>query len=140
MTKRSWQQYQLDAEAVFAGLGCSTAIEAVVAGARASHKVDVKVDFLNWGVRQRWLIECKYQKRKIPKSAVETFKSIVLDVGADKGFLLSEVGFQVGAIAAARLTNVSLLSLAELRAGVAADKILYRLFQLEASALRLRKC
>ena len=36
------------------------------------------------------------------------------DVGADRGILLSEAGFQSGAIEAARLTNVQVTSLAEI--------------------------
>lgn len=38
---------------------------------------------------------------------VETLLSIVNDVGADRGLLVTERGFQSGAIAAARQTNVT---------------------------------
>ena len=42
--------------------------------------------------------------------------SIVQDIGADRGFLLSEVGFQSGAILAARSSNITLTSLEDLSA------------------------
>lgn len=43
-----------------------------------------------------------------------TLAQIAQDVGADRAFLLSESGFQAGAIKACRHSNVSLTSLAEL--------------------------
>jgi hypothetical protein len=41
-------------------------------------------------------------------------REIVADVGADRGILLSEAGFQRGAVEAANLTNVQVTSLANL--------------------------
>lgn len=68
-----------------------------------------------------WIIECKFWKRNraIPKEKVETLLSIVSDVGADRGLLVAEHGFQSGAIASARQTNVTLVTFDELRASSA---------------------
>jgi hypothetical protein len=118
-------------------LGCLVEVDAVIQGVRATHKVDVAVRLQTGGVPHTWLVECKHQKRKVTKSAVEALKSIVLDTGAEKGLLLSEVGFQPGAIAAANRTNVALSSLEELKAQMAPALRERLLSALEKEALRL---
>ena len=47
---------------------------------------------------------------------------VVKDVGADRGVLLSESGFQSGAARAAKNTNIELTSLKDLRARVQVEK------------------
>jgi hypothetical protein len=47
---------------------------------------------------------------------VLALREIVADIGADRGILLSESGFQRGAAEAANLTNVQITSIAEMRA------------------------
>lgn len=54
-------------------------------------------------------------------------REIVADVGADRGILLSEAGFQSGAIEAAKLTNVHVTSLARLRDTATAEVMAMRL-------------
>jgi hypothetical protein len=60
-------------------------------------------------------VECKDWQSKIPKEKALALLSIVQDIGADRGFLLSEAGFQPGAIAAIQQSNVTLTSIAALR-------------------------
>ena len=137
--RRAWRDYQDRAAQVFAKLGCAVSVDAKVRGARATHQVDVVVSFSRWGVAQIWIIECKFQKRRVTKAAIEALKSIVQDVGAEKGFLLSEVGFQPAAASAAVLTNLSLLSLAQLESGAAPDVQESLLALLEKETLELMK-
>jgi hypothetical protein len=59
-----------------------------------------------------WAIECKHWKSKVSKLHVVGLRTIVQEIGADRGILLCEVGFQRGAIEAAQLTNVVVTSLA----------------------------
>lgn len=61
-----------------------------------------------------WIVECKDWQTRIPKEKVLVLRQIVDDVGADRGFLMNEVGFQKGALEAALLSNVELTSLAAL--------------------------
>lgn len=137
--RRAWRDYQDRAAQVFAKLGCAVSVDAKVIGARATHQVDVVVSFSRWGVAQIWIVECKFQKRRVTKAAVEALKSIVQDVGAEKGFLLSEVGFQPAAASAAVLTTLSLLSLAQLESGAAPDVQESLLALLEKETLDLMK-
>lgn len=116
-----WREYQDKAQAFFSSLGLDAQTEVPVAGARASHVVDVLVRFRAYGVDHLWVVECKAWQRPIPKERVLTLKGVVDDVGADRGFLLSENGFQSGAVTAARLSNITLTNLEDLSANAAAD-------------------
>jgi hypothetical protein len=139
VAQAQWRNYQDEAAEFFASLGCLVSIDTRVQGARAAHNVDVNVVFSKWGMSHLWIVECKQQKRPVTKADVETLKSIVGDIGADRGFLLSEAGFQPSALAAASRTNVSLLSLAQLRASARADLVKHLLSFLESEALSLMK-
>lgn len=61
-----------------------------------------------------WIVECKHWKTRVSKLHVLALREIVADLGADRGILLSESGFQSGALEAATLTNVQVTSLAQL--------------------------
>jgi len=86
-----------------------------------------------------WIVECKQQKRPVNKADVETLKSIVADIGADRGFLLCESGFQPAAIAAASRTNITLSSLEQLNVIAHPDMIKHLLNFLEREALSLMR-
>jgi Restriction endonuclease len=115
MYSTPWREYQEEAADFFRSLGLTAEVGVSVAGARAKHAIDVWVTFDAYGVEWRWVVECKAWKTNIPKEKVEALKSICEDVGANAGFLLSEVGFQPGAEDAARTTNVTLTSIRDLR-------------------------
>ena len=113
--KSEWRKYQDDAATYFGSIGLTADTEAEVEGARGVHKIDVLVSGTVYGLPIRWVVECKDWSSNIPKEKVLALQSIVQDVGADRGILLSEVGFQSGAIRATRNTNITLTSLADLR-------------------------
>src|SRR5438477_2399755 len=112
----AWKKYQEQARDFFAALGFESREEEIVKGARGDHQIDVHVTFSRFGIQHGWLVECKYWQTRVPKEKVLAFQAIVKDVGADKGFLLSETGFQAGAVRAAASTNIILTDLETLRA------------------------
>ena len=93
-----WKQYQEETAKFFRSLGCEAEVEAKVAGARAEHSIDVWVRFKRFGLESRWAIECKHWNSSVPKEKVLVLKSLVEDVGADRGILISAAGFQSGAV------------------------------------------
>jgi Restriction endonuclease len=99
----------------FRSLGFDATTDAEVRGVRATHLVDVSVTFTRFGIRHFWVVECKLWQTPISKDKVLTLQSLIQDAGADKGFLLSESGFQAGAVRAAESTNILLTSLETLR-------------------------
>lgn len=117
VASHEWEQYQEEIAAYLGRLGFVTKTNETIHGARGMHKIDVTARYTKAGLSQLWIVECKFwkHKRAIPKEKVETLLSIVSDVGADRGLCVTEYGFQSGAIAAARQTNVTLVTFDKLR-------------------------
>lgn len=126
----AWKEYQEEAASFFRSLGLDASINVTVNGVRTTHDVDVLVKSQHVGFSITWLVECKHWKKRVSKLHVLALREIVSDVGADRGILLSEVGFQSGAIEAANLTNVQVTSLAEVSATAMNDIYSMRLREL----------
>ncbi|HZL06895.1 MAG TPA: restriction endonuclease, partial [Coriobacteriia bacterium] len=121
-----WQEYQEEAAALFRSLGLEATTDARLDGVRGAHDVDVVVRSRRAGLEQFWVVECKWRRRRVEKLHVTALAEIVRDVGADRGVLLSEVGFQAGAVRMAYKSNVTLTSLAELREEAAEELLTLR--------------
>ena len=105
---RRWQDYQEAAAAVFRNLGCTADVDKTVSGARGNHKVDVYVSFQQIGQQCRWVVEFKLRSKPVTKEIVHALRSRVEDLGAHRGVIFSESGFQAGARTAAQSTNIFL--------------------------------
>ena len=133
----SWKEYQEEAASFFRSLGLDASTDVTVEGVRTTHDVDVLVKSHHVGFEITWLVECKHWKTRVSKLHVLALREIVADVGADRGILLSEAGFQSGAIEAANLTNVQVTTLAEVSATAKNDIYSMRLRELYD---RIEKC
>ena len=111
----SWRQYQEDAAAYFRSVGLEAQTDVQLRGARSTHRIDVVVRFRRAGMDHLWIVECKDHNRPISKDRVLLLRQIVQEVGADRGILLAERGFQSGVYESAVNTNTLVTSLAELR-------------------------
>lgn len=89
-----WQEYKEEAAALFRSLGLEATTDERLDGVRGAHDVDVVVRSRRAGLEQFWVVECKWRRRRVEKLHVTALAEIVRDVGADRGVLLSEVGFQ----------------------------------------------
>jgi restriction system protein len=107
-----WCEYQEETAAFFRSLGLEAQTNVTVQGVRTQHDIDVLVKMHHVGFEVTWAIECKHWKTKVSKLHVLGLRSIVQEIGADRGILLCEAGFQSGALEAAQLTNVVVTSLA----------------------------
>lgn len=107
----SWQVYEQRTYEVFCSTGHICEKDVVIQGARGSHQIDVLVNLNIFPPGHRWLIECKNWSRRVGKREVQAFKTVIDDIGADHGYLLSEHGFQKGAMEMASKFNISLSSL-----------------------------
>jgi Restriction endonuclease len=106
----NWRDYQEQTAAVFRRLGFTAEVDYTAEGVRANHDVDVYVTFMQQGIQCVWVIECKLWRARVSKEKVLALKSIVDDLGADRGIIVSEAGFQPGAGDAARGTNITLVT------------------------------
>lgn len=126
----NWKEYQEEAAAFFRSLNLEAETNVAIKGVRTKHDVDVLVKSHHVGFDVTWIIECKHWKSRVSKLHVLALREIVTDVGADRGILLSEVGFQSGAIEAATLTNVRVTSLADIRGTASFEIVSMRLREL----------
>lgn len=110
----NWKEYQEEAAEFFRGLGLKANTDVTIQGVRTKHDIDVLVEIDVAGFSVRWLVECKHWSTPVNKLHVMGLREIVSDLGADRGIILCEVGFQSGSIEAANLTNVKVSSLSDL--------------------------
>ena len=132
-----WKIYQEKTAELFRSLACESDSEVIVRGARGEHKVDIWVRFSRFGLQIKWVVECKFWKTAVTKEKVLALRSIVEDVGADRGVLMSETGFQSGAIRVAEFTNITLTSFDELARSARDEFVLLTVQGLEAEAIAL---
>jgi hypothetical protein len=136
-TSSAWQTYQIRVRDLFRSLGLEAEADVEMEGVRGKHAVDVRVSFQRYGIRTVWIVECKLWKTNVPKEKVLALQSIVQDLGADKGLLFSEKGFQAGAIASARCSNILLTSVAEVATQAQEEIRVLRIRQLDDELLHV---
>lgn len=111
---KEWFEFQEQIRDHFASLGAEAQTNVRIQGVRTCHDIDVYVQTRYLGENLVWLVEAKFWRSKIKKEQVLTLRTIVDDIGADRGFIVSMAGFQKGAIDAAKNTNVKLKTFEEL--------------------------
>ena len=111
----SWYEFQEDIKEHFNSLGADAETNVRIQGVRTCHDIDIFVKTRFLGENITWIVEAKYWKSKVTKAQVLTLRSIVDDIGADRGFIISVAGFQSGAFEAANNTNVKLKTFDELK-------------------------
>lgn len=111
----AWREYQETVAELFRDLGFEAQTDKRIDGVRTSHDIDVFATFRHAGLHLTWLVECKLWRSPVSKVHVLALRSIVEDVGADRGVLLSESGFQSGAVEATSRSNVTVARMADFR-------------------------
>ncbi|AWS42556.1 restriction endonuclease [Streptosporangium sp. 'caverna'] len=134
----SWRQYQHDVADLLTELGFDTQVEEKIASRRGTtHAVDVSARRTVAGVCVLWVVECKLWRSRVGKEKVAALIAICEDLGADRGLLMSETGFQSGALQMATGRSITLTNLEDLRANAAADLLAARQRQAERRLLDL---
>jgi hypothetical protein len=111
-----WSALQNTVGRLFEELGCEVAIGMRVKNVRGTKEIDVYVRDVAITPPSTYLVECKLWKRAVPQEVVHAFRTVMADVGAHRGFIVSSRGFQEGAFQAAANTNIDLLTFLELQA------------------------
>ncbi len=112
---RDWYNFQEEICAHFISIGAEAKTNQTVQGVRTKHDIDILVTTKFLGEDLIWIIEAKQWKSNVPKEKVLALRAIIDDVGADRGFIISEIGFQSGAYEAANNTNIKLKTFNELK-------------------------
>lgn len=102
----SWRQLQTVCASLLQEIGLEAETEKVLELPRGKVEIDVYAADQSAILPSVCAVECKNWKRKVPKSVVHAFRTVVGECGATHGFIISAIGFQAGAIDAAKYTNV----------------------------------
>jgi len=108
-TPDSWRDLQNEVGRVLAECGFSVEVENTLTTVRGKVEIDVSAEEEIKGRRYTILCECKYWKARVPQAVVHGFRTVVADIGAHAGYIISSAGFQEGAFEAVAKTNVRLL-------------------------------
>ena len=102
----SWKDLEQKIADIFTDVGCSDVeVEKKITGVRGKSEIDVCARSKN----SFYICECKNWNKAVPKSVVQTFRTILEDIGASHGFIISRRGFQSGAYSSAKNTNIILV-------------------------------
>lgn len=114
-SKNDWYNFQEEICEHFISLGASAQTNVDVQGVRTSHAIDIFITTKFFGQDIKWIVEAKKWNYKVTKLHVLALRAIVTDIGVDKGFIISEKGFQSGAIEASKNSNILLTTFNELK-------------------------
>jgi hypothetical protein len=117
----AWNDYQ-EYVATFlrAQPGVTAEMNVPVTGSHGTNDIDVVAKFWTLGQEVTLLIECKKWKTAVTQEKPQAFCRVVETMGADRGLLVAENGFQSGCYDIVKNTNVHLATLKELKASVKA--------------------
>ena len=106
----TWQALQDDVARILGECGFAVEVEKRITTARGDVEVDVYAQETVKGRTYQILCECKHWNRPVPQATIHGFRTVVADIGANVGYLISLNGFQSGAFSASELTNIELVT------------------------------
>ncbi|WP_372395244.1 restriction endonuclease (plasmid) [Azospirillum sp. HJ39] len=108
-----WRGLQNDVARILRECGFNVEVEKVIQGARGAVEIDVYAEENVRGRKYSIVCECKNWKSRVPQNVIHGFRTVLGDVGANIGYIISTAGFQSGSFNAADLTNVKLVDWSE---------------------------
>ncbi|WP_179879228.1 restriction endonuclease [Bacillus wiedmannii] len=106
----SWRELELTVAKVLNDAGYTAYNDRQIATVRGNVNIDVLAEDRNTIPISTYLIECKHWDSDIPQTIIHSFRTVVNDYGAHHGLIIARKGFQSGAYAATKNTNIRLLS------------------------------
>ncbi len=105
----NWRGLQDEVAQILKECGFKVEVEKVVEGVRGTVEIDVYAEEYIQGRKYAIVCECKNWQSRVPQNVIHGFRTILGDLGANIGYIISTSGFQSGAFSAAELTNVQLV-------------------------------
>jgi len=105
-----WHELQTQVTRIFSECGFAAETDRAIETVRGTVNVDVYAEDTTQTPHLIYLCECKLWKSAVPKTVVHSFRTVVVDYGANCGFIISSRRFQKGAYEAATNTNIRLLN------------------------------
>lgn len=110
-----WKELQDRVAQLFSEMGCDARVGERVKLVRGEKEIDVLVRDPQSTPASVYLCECKFWSNPIPQEVIHSFRTVLADFGAHRGFIISKVGFQSGAWEAVKNTNLDLVTFDELQ-------------------------
>lgn len=129
----TWQELEQVVCNILAECGMNAQRQVHLPLLRGAADVDVLADDVQNGITTRIVCECKYWQSAVPQAVVHAFRSVLVETGAHRGYIISKAGFQSGAYEAAHATNIELLTFEEFQRNFFERWIMARLESLENS-------
>lgn len=109
-TPNSWQDLEELVTAFLCECGMDARRQVTLELPRGAVDVDVIAEEAVDGIVHQTICECKNWETNIPRAVVHAFRTVMQETGAHRGYIVSRVGFQTGAIEAAEATNIELVT------------------------------
>jgi len=106
----SWKDLQNEVGRILDQCGFESQVEKKVTTVRGTVELDVYAEEIVKGRKYSIVCECKHWKSNIPQAIIHGFRTVITDLGANIGYLITTSEFQSGARSASDLTNVELLT------------------------------
>jgi len=111
-----WIDLQNRVAQMFRELDCEVRVGEEHHLVRGTKEIDVWVRDTYTTPPSTYLCECKFWARAIPQEVAHSFRTVVADYGAHRGFIISKAGFQAGVYAAIAHTNTDAMTFSQLQA------------------------
>lgn len=112
-TPERWEELEELVTAILNEAGMTAKRQVTLDLPRGDVDVDVYAEETVDGIVHRTVCECKNWKTNIPKDVVHAFRTVMQETGANRGYIISRMGFQSGAVEAAKATNINLVTFEE---------------------------
>jgi hypothetical protein len=107
---KNWHALQSGVARILNECGFETHVEKTIKTVRGRVEIDVLAIDRDQQPSLTYLCECKLWRKRVPKTAVHSLRTVMSDYGANVGIIVSAGGFQSGAIEAAKLSAVHCLT------------------------------
>ncbi|MBF8983984.1 restriction endonuclease [Lutibacter sp. B2] len=111
----NWQDLQIKVGKIFSDMNYLVEVEKNIQTVREDINVDVYAESSSSFAKEIVIAECKNWNTSVPKTIVHSFRTVISDIGANTGYIISKSGFQNGAYTAAKNSNIYLMNYDELQ-------------------------
>jgi restriction system protein len=102
----SWQELQSGIARIFNEIGLKAEVEKRLSTPRGIVELDIYAVDEKSVDKIRYAVECKNWNVLVPQSVVHSFTTVMHEIGANIGFIISKKGLQSGAIKYTKNTNI----------------------------------
>jgi hypothetical protein len=106
----TWQELQSMVAQVLQDCGMDVEVEKVIQTVRGSVEIDVYAEETINSRKYSTICECKHWKSNIPQHVIHGMRTVLSDIGCNKGYIITTSYFQSGSISAVDKTNLELLT------------------------------